>query len=371
MSNVCPPADGPGISLASSDPERVFHNYSATDDRKVFCSRVPPKFDNEKLKSLLETQFSVTVEEVALQEDEEEKDEPSAPRSAEVGEWAKKKNKLPEKPHLGYGFVLLSSEEDAQILLDAGSCKAGKKHTVVMRPIQRTSGDNVGSNVCYLWSKGRCTHGEMCKFVHEGEGACLEKGDGKKKCFDWMKLGKCKKGDACQFKHDEADRGSKMKKRKLGEAEEGAEGAKAKLSNAEKDCNNWKSKGKCRKGDKCPYKHDPEVQRKALAKKKKKQAAAGGGDGCGGGEMLPPENDSSCTCIKFENYTMEDVKRSKVEKVLKEAQCPKPKRVKVADDGASFTCSFGNVEKATDAMIIMNNFKDLFGGAAVALTYVA
>ncbi|GMH54072.1 hypothetical protein TL16_g01601 [Triparma laevis f. inornata] len=207
---------------------------------------------------------------------------------------------------------------------------------------------------------GRCTHGELCKFVHEGSGSFLVKGDGKKKCFDWMKKGECTKIDTCLFKHDEADRGSKMKKRKLGGDE------RIKLSDAEKDCDNWKKKGKCRKeGKGCPYKHDPEVQRKALAKKQKKNGGAKSGD------ELPPDNVNSFTSLKFENYTMEDVKRSKIEKVLKEAQCPKPKRVKVSEDGKEFVCSFGNVEKATDAMIIMNNFKDLFGGKEVKLEYIS
>ena len=52
----------------ATDNDAVFHNYSASDDRKVFCSRVPAKIDDEKLKTFLELQFSVNVEEVKLME---------------------------------------------------------------------------------------------------------------------------------------------------------------------------------------------------------------------------------------------------------------------------------------------------------------
>lgn len=38
----------------------------------------------------------------------------------------------------------------------------------------------------------------------------------------------------------------------------------------DKDCINWKTKGKCRKGDKCPYRHDEAVRQAFLDKKEKK-----------------------------------------------------------------------------------------------------
>lgn len=40
---------------------------------------------------------------------------------------------------------------------------------------------------------------------------------------------------------------------------------------SEKDCITWKKKGKCSKGDKCPYRHDEALQKKALEKKKRKR----------------------------------------------------------------------------------------------------
>jgi RNA recognition motif-containing protein len=53
------------------------------------------------------------------------------------------------------------------------------------------------------------------------------------------------------------------------------------LAKSEKDCINWKTKGKCRKGDKCVYKHDPQLQKSAfdkIAKKKRRREEGGGVD---------------------------------------------------------------------------------------------
>ena len=46
--------------------------------------------------------------------------------------------------------------------------------------------------------------------------------------------------------------------------------AKETIPDSEKDCINWKTKGKCRKGDACPYRHDEEILKAILAKKKRK-----------------------------------------------------------------------------------------------------
>ena len=31
------------------------------------------------------------------------------------------------------------------------------------------------SKACRFWSKGRCWHGNKCKYKHEGKGNCVEK----------------------------------------------------------------------------------------------------------------------------------------------------------------------------------------------------
>jgi RNA recognition motif-containing protein len=43
-----------------------------------------------------------------------------------------------------------------------------------------------------------------------------------------------------------------------------------KKDSKEKDCIGWKTKGKCRKRDKCPYRHDDAVREAFIAKKQKK-----------------------------------------------------------------------------------------------------
>jgi len=354
----------------------VFHNYSASDDRKVFCSRVPSKVDDSKLKEFLELQFSVVVEEVKLMEKDDIKandDDPSPPEppssSSAMPAWMAKKQ--PTQAHLGYGFVLLSTAEDARILLDAGSCKLDKKHTVIIRPIQRTSGDNVGSNVCYLWSKGRCTHGDMCKFLHEGEGATLVKGDGKKKCFEWLQKGTCKKGAACPFRHREEERGSRKRKEAPAAGDGPACPRATPLDKKDKPCRNWKTKGFCRKKDKgCPYLHDPAVAERALAKKKaRKESCPPSSSSSSNAAPAPPSNVNDSVSIRIEGYeNPEEMKRSKIEKVLKEIQCLKPKRVKVEDE--STVCSFNTSERAGEAMVMMYNFRDLFGGSQVKLAFI-
>jgi len=156
-------------------------------------------------------------------------------------------------------------------------------------------------DVCYLWNLHRCPYGEDCKFKHVGEGSCqviqnkkeLEEllspeeqqklqRKRKGKCFTYKKKGKCEKGDECPFSHDfsvdtittnilienKTTTGNKKQQRS---SNDDKSNNKVKLPNSQKDCINWKTKGKCRKGDKCEYKHDLELQRKALDKKKRQR----------------------------------------------------------------------------------------------------
>jgi hypothetical protein len=267
-----------------------------------------------------------------------------------------------KKPHLGYGYVTFKSEEDRSLVLKEGSCKAGKKHTVTFRPVQRTSGDNVGSNICYLFQRFVCPHGSDCKFLHTGEGGCVVRGDGVKKCFDWVKKGKCGKGDACKFKHDEGSRGSKMKKRKAAvvEEEEGME----KKGKGEKDCNNWKSKGKCRKGDKCPYRHDEGVRIRALAKRSRNSAASAGA--CV--PVVAMDNVEGSLGVVIKGDIKGDMKRSTVDKILKSLGAPKHKKVTVGEGVVEV--KWTTKEKTEDGLIILSNenVREMFG-AGVQVEY--
>jgi len=136
-----------------------------------------------------------------------------------------------------------------------------KKFTVYLRPVVREEADGAQKQMCFLWTSNRCPYGDECKFLHEGEGGCLEKKEKgaskkKRKCFDYKK-GKCKLGDECPHSHnfEVAQKDTPKEKR----------------ADSEKDCINWKTKGKCRKGEKCPYRHFEAVREAVLAKKKKRK----------------------------------------------------------------------------------------------------
>lgn len=228
------------------------------DDRKVFVSRIPGQFDEVALKRLVEEKLDGenAVQDVSLSKPREEDDE-------EPKQSPGRRNDKQE--HRGFAFITMRTPEFAQRVLKLGSIRGGakttskKKFTVYLRPVLRENGviPNPQKRICFLWTNFRCPYGEECKFVHEGDGGCLEKKKGaakKKKCFDFKK-GKCKLGDKCPHSHDF----------------EVAETPKEKRADNEKDCINWKSKGKCRKGDKCPYRHEE-------AKRKKKRKGPGNDD---------------------------------------------------------------------------------------------
>jgi len=160
-------------------------------------------------------------------------------------------------------------------------------------------GTDPGRDVCYLWNLNRCPYGDDCKFKHIGEGGCIKQEKDmtpeeqkqlnrkrKGKCFTYKKKGKCSKGDECPFSHDFVPEicvtATTSKSTDGGDGETNSSTNKSTKievvlkSKSEKDCINWKTKGKCRKGDKCVYKHDPELQQKALEKKAKKRQREGG-----------------------------------------------------------------------------------------------
>ena len=144
--------------------------------------------------------------------------------------------------------------------------------------------------VCFLWRQGTCTHGEHCRFAHEGEGGCApsatatpeeqarKKREKKKKikCFAFRK-GKCKLGDACEYSHDFCPKALKKKKKAAASTSDEA------AANDQKPCFNWMKKGKCRKGDKCPYLHLTAEEIAARGRKKdKKRNKKRKRDGAGG-----------------------------------------------------------------------------------------
>jgi hypothetical protein len=151
--------------------------------------------------------------------------------------------------------------------------------------------------VCYLWSQNRCPYGDDCKFSHVGPGSCRVAASQKKKqkCFAFKK-GKCPRGEDCPFSHDFVPDPTVTKMKQCTEAT--PDKPQTITNESDKHCINWKTKGKCRKGDKCPYRHDTTVQRLALEKinKKKRQRDTSnheqGGEEEGGDEPTNKKNNN-------------------------------------------------------------------------------
>ena len=104
-----------------------------------------------------------------------------------------------------------------------------------------------------------------------------EKYQGRKwHCMSWKKKGKCSKGEYCNFIHDQAMKGNGSGSSSSsssssgggggddvddvdaegGSSSSGGGGGGSGNSKPKGICNTFKKKGKCRKGDKCPYSHD-------------------------------------------------------------------------------------------------------------------
>lgn len=237
------------------------------DESKVFVSRIPPNFDESSVKRLIETKLEEdSVINVSLLYPKDE----AMKKEEEMLESKDEKNPLPpqfdkQQSHRGFAFVTLKNATLRQRAIDLGKIRGGskvtstKKFTIYLRPVCRED-EAENKELCYLWINKRCPYGDKCKFLHKGEGGCIEKKDSsskpKKKCFAFKK-GKCKLGSECPYSHDFQ---VTITKDQLKER-----------TDSEKDCINWKTKGKCRKRDTCPYRHDESVLQAFLKKKKRKR----------------------------------------------------------------------------------------------------
>lgn len=169
------------------------------------------------------------------------------------------------KQHLGSGCVYFATEEGMKNALDQSTLHLSRR-LVKISPFQ-SADEGRDCVTCYAWQRFNCTHGDECKFSHDGPGACEKVGvkyQGRKfQCLSFKKTGKCSKGDYCTFIHSFSGKKNKAnseagedekqeqpgEKRKLDEASDGASKKKG-------ICDSFKKKGKCRKGDRCPYSHD-------------------------------------------------------------------------------------------------------------------
>jgi len=274
------------------------------DERKIFLTRIPTKFDADTITRLFELSFGEgCIEHIALpltrNEDDEDGDGEGGGVRGRDGKSIgggggtkadrgidkrrrREEDDEEEGEHRGFGFVTMTSISKRDEAIEKGSIRGSlketskKKHTLYIRSVVRpdhedgkeTNIDGGGvDDVCYLWSKSRCPYGDTCKFKHVGEGGCVtvdKNTEGrrkkKQKCFKFQSKGGCTLGDKCPYSHD-ADvitpGGSKKD-----------DVSRIVQEKKDKDCINWKTKGKCRKMDKCPYRHDDAVRDARLAKKR-------------------------------------------------------------------------------------------------------
>ena len=306
--------NGSGVDIDKDSSNDNDENMNSDNGTKLHISRVPTTFNEDVVQRILETKLGSKdcVAEVTLiyPRDEENDDEDGKGNKTgtaddgtegageDTGETAGTAKSDDEKVHRGFGFVTLSTSEWLQKALKLQTIRGGrkptssKKHTMYLRPYHdpkeskyKEGGDaNDVMNICYLWQQNRCPYGDDCKFTHSGPGGCREIPSSKtstkkrQKCFTYKKTGKCKRGDDCPFSHDfvpNTKTATKDKERDSNEDHDESTSASQPQNQAkpksEKDCINWKTKGKCRKRDKCPYRHDVDVQKAALAKLKKKE----------------------------------------------------------------------------------------------------
>lgn len=372
-------------------------SFTSSDYKKVFLSRVPLKHDEAKIRSSAETKFGDVVEEVVLVRDEDIDNRNSNNDDGLSLSLSQKKG-----PHLGYGYLTFKSLEDKEAAMKIGTFNANpnskKKRNIHMREIERNerprgdardddaalasytsnvTGDTAVSpidakptklppqtenrSVCYLWQKFSCPHHEQCKFSHVGPGGCVAKaGEGKqKKCLQWWTKGECSKRDTCPYAHDEETKGKGRRKRVKGDV------ATRTPSDQPKLCFTYLKKGKCRKGDNCPYAHDADARAASEATKANKKRKREEEVGAEKAASVPrPEG---CVTLKV-RVAGEEVKRSVVEKGLKEIMVTGVKKVKSTDDGV-FTVSFKSESECGDAYVIAANAHAYEFGRRISVAY--
>ncbi len=252
-------------------------NYE--DERKVFLSRIPSTFDEDSITRIFQNAFGENcIHQIALcikREEDIDNNKGEYNTSEKTQNFSTDGDQDSTYPHRGFGFITMSSVDVCNQAIAKGTVRgtakeaSKRKHTMYIRPIARSNeegGEKTALNVCFLWSNYRCPYGDSCKFNHIGEGGCLQNNKEKdpasrlkkQKCFSFRTKGKCKWGDDCPYSHD-------IKVKSSSDVKECTKIPQ------DKDCINWKSKGKCRKGDKCPYRHDESVLEAFLTRKNKKK----------------------------------------------------------------------------------------------------
>ncbi|KAJ1451029.1 hypothetical protein M885DRAFT_621125 [Pelagophyceae sp. CCMP2097] len=225
------PKKSRAAATAPEDEEDAPDGHRSELGHRVYVSRLPPAWRDAELHAAFEAAFGGVQEAlVCVSKDDDE-------------------------ASLGFGFVTFTTEESRAAALLKATLKGkieGKfdkrdpncKRTYAVRVAAVASKDDDGDenkNICHLYQRNICPHGDACKFEHpEGQGSCLVKSETKKrpKCLAFSARGKCKNGDKCEFEHV-------FKEDKVAKEPKTGSG----------NCFNWEKKGSCRKGEKCLFSH--------------------------------------------------------------------------------------------------------------------
>jgi hypothetical protein len=283
----------------TEEQQQLDHNGDDDTECKIFVSRIPDTFSEKSVERLLQEQLGEgAVLEVAMAYPKVEEGAEGGEGEEDQQQENRQRSNQHQPPddvvrkHRGFGFVRVDTAERAQqafaLKTVRGGAKASSKrmHILYLRPVfpkdkdgeePTEGGVSGGEGSCYLWEANRCPYGDDCKFSHQGAGSCIDyskidanaPGTGKKKCFAFKK-GKCKAGDDCPYSHDFVVATNNTKQ--TSESTSTTTGSSTiTIPKNEKVCINWKTKGKCRKGDKCPYRHDEAVREAGQAKRASKK----------------------------------------------------------------------------------------------------
>lgn len=179
-----------------------------------------------------------------------------------------------EETKLGSGCVHFYTEAGMNAALEQSTLHVSHR-TIKISPYVSTD-EGRDTATCHAFKKFQCTHGDSCRFLHEGEGGCIVVGvpyQGRKfQCLSFKTKGKCSKGDQCSFLHTVVKTKSKAPD---SETEKGKNNAGDESEKEKGVCHNFKKKGKCKRGDSCPFSHDlaaksrASIEAPAVGKKRK------------------------------------------------------------------------------------------------------
>jgi hypothetical protein len=263
-------APNSATEAADAEPEPEIERT----DFKVFVSRMPPKWDVAKIKEYFTSLFGEVVSVELFSPNREEKVEIRKDIRQRVC-YAFLKGECSRGEHCQFSHDTASGTGKGaglkgivyfrtQASVDAALAKETfhiSARNVRISKFQSTE-DGRDASSCYAWGQFNCTRGDQCKFSHEGPGGCVKvsaPGQGRAftggLCLSFKTKGKCSKGDSCPFQHVQREREPKAAAQLRGADGAGESASGKSATSGSGVCNDFRRAGKCRKGDRCKYAH--------------------------------------------------------------------------------------------------------------------